>query len=155
MNGTNGTADGDDIEMDVKPKGVNGFSLINGTHPSSKPQSPYAHEAAPLIGMFKAEFCRRYGWPKEDPLEVVVDLGSRGGALNVIEKARRVMGERLGPIRSWEELPVSLHLCSWTWTDAAFSSRWKFPSHRLGDTTRSLFVPSARNKRQRPTRQTC
>ena len=72
-----------------------------------KSESPYTHESAPLIGMFRAEFCRRHEWPKEDPLEVVVDLGSRGGALNAIEKARRVMGERLGPIRTWEELPVS------------------------------------------------
>lgn len=59
-----------------------------------------------LVKMFTAEFCRRYQWPKEDPLEVAVDLGSRGGALNVIEKARRVMGEHLGHVRKWTDLPV-------------------------------------------------
>jgi hypothetical protein len=41
---------------------------------------------------------------------VVVDLGSRGGALHAIEKARRVMGEHLGDVRSWQELPVSDHI---------------------------------------------
>jgi hypothetical protein len=69
--------------------------------------SPYNHDRAPLVAMFKAEYCRRHGWPKDDPLEVVVDLGSRGGALNAIEKARRVMGERLGRVRTWTDLPVS------------------------------------------------
>lgn len=70
-------------------------------------RSPYAHDTYPLVSMFRAEYCRRHGWAKEDPLGVVVDLGSRGGALNVIEKARRVMGEHLGNVRQWEELPVS------------------------------------------------
>ena len=81
------------------------------------PPSPYSAELArqslstqPLVSMFRAEFCRRHGWPKEEPLEVVVDLGSRGGALNVIEKARRVMGEHLGNVRTWQELPVRLTL---------------------------------------------
>ncbi|KAK8846625.1 hypothetical protein IAR55_005711 [Kwoniella newhampshirensis] len=63
-----------------------------------------------LVKMFKAEFCRRYQWPKEDPLEVAVDLGSRGGALNVIEKARRVMGEHLGHVRQWTDLPMEVPL---------------------------------------------
>jgi hypothetical protein len=63
-----------------------------------------------LIDLFREEFCRRHGWPKEDPLEVIVDLGSRGGALNVIEKARKVMGNHLGDVKTWGELPVCL-LC--------------------------------------------
>ncbi|MCQ8811568.1 hypothetical protein NQU36_26575 [Escherichia coli] len=37
---------------------------------------------------------------------MIVDLGSRGGALNAVEKARKVIGERLGDVRSWDELPV-------------------------------------------------
>ncbi len=68
--------------------------------------SPYSNDPAPLVNMFQAEFCRRHGWSKEEPLGVVVDLGSRGGALNVIEKARRVMGDHLGHVRTWQELPV-------------------------------------------------
>lgn len=78
-------------------------------------ESPYSEEVAdrydfkPLVILFRTEFCRRHGLPKEEPLEVVVDLGSRGGALNVIEKARRVMGDRLGNIRKWDELPVRIH----------------------------------------------
>ena len=63
--------------------------------------------------MFQAEFCRRHGWAKEEPLEVVVELGGRGGGLNAVEKARRVMGERLGSVRTWEELPVSLAGVLW------------------------------------------
>jgi hypothetical protein len=69
-------------------------------------RSPYVHESAPLVAMFQAEYCRLHGWPKEDPLEVAIDLGSRGGGLAAIEKARKVMGERLGPVRTWTDLPV-------------------------------------------------
>ncbi|KAK4685247.1 E3 ubiquitin-protein transferase RMND5, partial [Tremellales sp. Uapishka_1] len=81
-------------------------SLYVGSPTPPKPRSPYALEKQPLIQMFIAEFCRLHQWPKEEPLEVVVDLGSRGGALNVIEKARRVMGERLGKMEV--PLPPSL-----------------------------------------------
>lgn len=71
-------------------------------------ESPYTEQdAESLVQLFREEFCRRNGWPKEDPLEVVVDLGSRGGALHAVEKARRVMGEHLGDVRKWDELPVS------------------------------------------------
>jgi hypothetical protein len=90
---SNGHGGGD---MDIEDEGRPG-----------KLMSPYKHESIPLIKMFQEEFCRRHGWPKEEPLEVLVDLGSRGGALNAIEKARRVMGERLGPVRKWTDLPVS------------------------------------------------
>lgn len=70
--------------------------------------TPYTRDTTySLVSMFRAEFCRRHGWAKEEPLEVVVDLGSRGGALNAIEKARRVMGDRLGNVRKWTDLPVS------------------------------------------------
>ena len=65
-----------------------------------------AKDTMALVQLFREEYCRRHGWPKEDPLEVVVDLGSRGGALNAIEKARRVMGTHLGDVRKWDELPV-------------------------------------------------
>ena len=68
--------------------------------------SPYQNDPAPLVTLFSSEYCRRHGWAKEEPLGVVVDLGSRGGALNVIEKARRVMGDHLGHVRTWQELPV-------------------------------------------------
>lgn len=64
-----------------------------------------------LIALFREEYCKVHHWAKEDPLEVVVDLGSRGGALHAIEKARRVMGEHLGDVRSWQELPVSGQIC--------------------------------------------
>lgn len=61
-----------------------------------------------LIPLFTAEFCRLHGWAREEPLDVAVDLGGRGGALSMIEKGRRVMGDRLGDVRQWDELPVSL-----------------------------------------------
>ena len=86
---------------------LNGHTMdIDGDDTLAPKSSPYAHDTAPLISMFRAEFCRRHEWPKEEPLEVVADLGSRGGALNAIEKARRVMGERLGSVRTWTDLPV-------------------------------------------------
>jgi hypothetical protein len=69
--------------------------------------TPYNHDDYPLSKMFQAEFCRRHGMAKEELLEVAVDLGGKGGALGVIEKARRVMGERLGNVRTWQDLPVS------------------------------------------------
>ncbi len=74
----------------------------------SRTTEPYQHDPAPLMSMFRVEFCRRHGWAKEEPLGVVVDLGSREGALNVIDKARRVMGDHLGHVRTWQELPVRL-----------------------------------------------
>jgi hypothetical protein len=71
------------------------------------PHGTEAAEGGSLVALFREEFCRRHGWPKEDPLEVIVDLGSRGGALNAVEKARKLIGERLGQdARTWDELPV-------------------------------------------------
>jgi hypothetical protein len=71
------------------------------------PLGPQPIEGGSLVSLFREEFCRRHGWPKEDPLEVIVDLGSRGGALNAVEKARKLIGERLGQdARTWDELPV-------------------------------------------------
>ncbi|WVW78889.1 hypothetical protein I302_100852 [Kwoniella bestiolae CBS 10118] len=67
-------------------------------------------ESEELQKMFQEEFCRRYQWSKEDPLEVTVELGSRGGTLDRIEKARRVMGEHLGNVRKWDELPMEVPL---------------------------------------------
>ncbi|WVQ68832.1 uncharacterized protein L199_007041 [Kwoniella botswanensis] len=67
-------------------------------------------ELEELAKMFQNEFCRRYQWSKEDPLEVTVELGSRGGTLDKIEKARRVMGEHLGNVRKWDELPMEVPL---------------------------------------------
>jgi len=69
-------------------------------------KTPYRHDDYPLAKMFQAEFCRRHGMPKEELLEVAVELGGRGGALGTIEKARRVMGDRLGNVRKWTDLPV-------------------------------------------------
>jgi hypothetical protein len=79
--------------------------------PTQLATSPYADllspslEAPALVPLFRVEFCRLHGWAREDPLSVVVDLGA-GGALGKIEKARKVMKERLGEIRTWDELPV-------------------------------------------------
>lgn len=94
-----------------------------------KLKSPYTHDPAPLVSLFRAEFCRRHEWPKEEPLEVVVDLGSRGGALNAIEKARKVMGERLGSVRQWTDLPVR-RAPSGTWSDANFQMEIPLPTSR-------------------------
>lgn len=95
--------DGEDDPMsngDSKSK----HNSYSNPYKTSQPQN---ESLQPLINLFISEFSRRHGLPKEDPLAIAVDLGSRGGALNDIEKARRVMGERLGSIRQWEELPVS------------------------------------------------
>jgi hypothetical protein len=78
------------------------------SHENEKQQS--LDEGGSLTALFREEFCRRHGWSKEDPLEVIVDLGSRGGALNAVEKARKLIGERLGQdARTWDELPVCHH----------------------------------------------
>jgi len=133
-NGTHGHSDNDGMDLDDERLG--------------QPKSPYKHESVPLIQLFKEEFCRRHGWPKEEPLEVLVDLGSRGGALNAIEKARRVMGERLGPVRTWTDLPVSVALdCP--------DNRRKSPCRARDGTTRYSSVPSAKVKRARRTRRRC
>lgn len=83
------------------------LSLITSCLYQDEEESPYENDPAPLAAMFRDDYCRFHGWAREEPLEVVVTLGSRGGALNAIEKARRVMGERLGNVRTWQELPVS------------------------------------------------
>lgn len=82
------------------------LKLLTSTLYADKAPTNLPKETTSLVQLFREEFCRRHGWPKEDPLEVVVDLGSRGGALNAIEKARRVMGAHLGDVRKWDELPV-------------------------------------------------
>ncbi|ODN96559.1 hypothetical protein L198_04274 [Cryptococcus wingfieldii CBS 7118] len=69
-----------------------------------------ATDLAALVSSFRLEFHRLHQWPKEDPLSVAVDLGSTGGALMVIEKARRVMGEHLGHVRQWTDLPMEVPL---------------------------------------------
>jgi hypothetical protein len=83
--------------------------ITSALYPSSSASmpSPYSHDDYPLSKMFQAEFCRRHSMPKEELLEVAVELGGKGGALGAIEKARKVMGERLGNIRTWQDLPVS------------------------------------------------
>lgn len=85
--------------------GAIAFSSDLHTSPYADLLSP-AYAAASLVPLFRIEFCRLHGWPKEDPLDVVVELGANG-ALNKIEKARKVMQDRLGDVRTWEELPVS------------------------------------------------
>lgn len=62
-------------------------------------------EAKALIPSFKLEFCRLHGWPKEDPLDVVVELGSNGSLIK-IDKARAMLKDRIGDVRTWDELPV-------------------------------------------------
>ncbi|KAJ9109085.1 hypothetical protein QFC21_000413 [Naganishia friedmannii] len=66
-------------------------------------------EAKALIPSFKLEFCRLHGWPKEDPLDVVVELGSNGSLIK-IDKARAMLKDRIGDVRTWDELPISLPL---------------------------------------------
>ncbi|KAJ9125426.1 hypothetical protein QFC22_000387 [Naganishia vaughanmartiniae] len=61
-------------------------------------------EARALIPSFKLEFCRLHGWPKEDPLDVVVELGSNGSLIK-IDKARAMLKDRIGDVRTWDELP--------------------------------------------------
>jgi hypothetical protein len=63
-------------------------------------------EAKALIPYFKVEFCRLHGWPKEDPLDVLVELGSNGSLIK-IDKARTMLKDRIGDVRTWDELPVS------------------------------------------------
>jgi hypothetical protein len=65
--------------------------------------------AASLVPLFQSEYCRLHGIPREDPLEVVVEIGA-GGALSRIEKGRKVVESRMGPVRAWEELPVGCSL---------------------------------------------
>lgn len=62
-------------------------------------------EAGALIPYFKVEFCRLHGWPKEDPLDVLVELGSNGSLIK-IDKARTMLKDRIGDVRTWDELPV-------------------------------------------------
>lgn len=85
--------------------GAIAFGSDLGSSPYADLLSP-AYAAAALVPLFRIEFCRLHGWPKEDPLDVVVELGANG-ALAKIEKARKVMKDRLGDVRTWEELPVS------------------------------------------------
>ena len=120
---------------------------------SGETTSPYQNDPAPLVAMFRAEFCRRHGWAKEEPLGVVVDLGSRGGALNVIEKARRVMGDHLGQVRTWQELPVRSPSPASEFRLEL--GRWRSPCRHHGDIIRSSSVRCRRNKRPSRIRQRC
>lgn len=112
MSRSDSTADtGEDSAMED----VNSPSNPSATAPAA-PIQPYTalRHPAPLARMFEAEFCRRHGLPKEDLLSVAVDLGTKGGALAAIEKARKVMllGDRLGNVREWDELPMEIPLPS-------------------------------------------
>ena len=97
-----------DPDADADPDADLGLGEEADAQNASHRQSPYTHDPAPLVSMFKAEFCRLHQLPREDPLKVAVDLGSRGGALNALEKARKVMGARLGDVRTWYDLPVGV-----------------------------------------------
>jgi hypothetical protein len=99
-----------------------------------------------LSVLFREEFCRLHGWPAEDPLEVVVDLGSRGGALNAVEKARKVIGQRLGDVRSWDELPVRFSLLPLLRSNLILMIRWKSLFLLLDDIIPSLSALLPRNK---------
>ncbi|OCF42093.1 hypothetical protein I317_04064 [Kwoniella heveanensis CBS 569] len=96
---------GKDVDMDEEADGCNQRKAEEEDKKRERQE-----QLEKLAKMLKDEFCRRYQWPKEDPLEVALDLGSRGGALNVIEKARKVMSEHLGPIRTWTDLPIEVPL---------------------------------------------
>lgn len=111
--------------------------------------SPYTiPNGASLAELFREEFCRRHSWAKEDPLEVVVDLGSRGGALNAVEKARRVMGAHLGDVRKWDELPVSSRHTDIVYVTLTGTCRWRSRSRRLDVITRFSYVRSRKNNRR-------
>ncbi|WVQ97682.1 hypothetical protein IAU59_004796 [Kwoniella sp. CBS 9459] len=112
-NGTGNGVDGNDhvIEVDTSRDGGMDVDGEDGRELGAEKQKrERKEELEELAKMLQDEFCRRYQWPKEDPLEVALDLGSRGGALNVIEKARKVMSEHLGPIRTWTDLPIEVPL---------------------------------------------
>jgi hypothetical protein len=114
--------------------------------------SPYHHDPAPLVSMFRAEYCRRHGIAKEEPLDVAVELGSRGGALGAIEKARKVMGDRLGSVRTWTDLPVHLSLLLSASTDRI---RWKSHYLQTDVTIQSSYVLYRKNRRRRSIRPKC
>lgn len=94
---------GGDVDMDNTDPSENKSEELPAVQPYTDLRAP-----APLAKMFEAEFCRRHGLPKEDLLSIAIDLGGRGGALAAIEKARKVMllGDRMGNVREWDELPV-------------------------------------------------
>nr|XP_018265904.1 uncharacterized protein I303_02281 [Kwoniella dejecticola CBS 10117]OBR88062.1 hypothetical protein I303_02281 [Kwoniella dejecticola CBS 10117] len=91
----------------MKGRFTNGKSIDNLEEAKERERQ---EKLAELQKMFQEEFCRLHQWSKEDSLEVTVELGSRGGTLDKIEKARRVMGEHLGNVRKWEELPMEVPL---------------------------------------------
>jgi hypothetical protein len=105
----------DDVAMgDDSEQGTSTMPEAESGSGSSAQPLPYTdlRRPAPLAQMFEAEFCRRHGLPKEDLLSIAVDLGGKGGALAAIEKARKVMllGDRMGNVREWDELPVCARL---------------------------------------------
>jgi hypothetical protein len=123
-------------------------------------------EGGSLVALFREEFCRRHGWPKEDPLEVIVDLGSRGGALNAVEKARKLIGERLGQdARTWDELPVCpLYYCSSSYSCCCFcvrtratvlTGRWRSHYQPRDDITQCSYAQFQKNKQQNRIPQRC
>lgn len=104
LSADDGAEDGSgDIEMDAADPTEQKAEESPAAQPYTDLRAP-----APLAKMFEAEFCRRHGLPKEDLLSIAIDLGGRGGALAAIEKARKVMllGDRMGNVREWDELPV-------------------------------------------------
>ena len=114
-------------------------------------------EGGSLVALFREEFCRRHGWPKEDPLEVIVDLGSRGGALNAVEKARKLIGERLGQdARTWDELPVCPQSISQSrMRESMLINRWKSHCQPRDGIIQYSFAQYRKNKQQNRTPQRC
>ena len=58
-----------------------------------------------LEPLFAKEYCASLGMSRQVPLRVVGDIGG-GGAMAIIERARKVMGDRKGDWRQMDELPV-------------------------------------------------
>jgi hypothetical protein len=121
------------------------------------PHGTQAAEGGSLVALFREEFCRRHGWPKEDPLEVIVDLGSRGGALNAVEKARKLIGERLGQdARTWDELPVCPLSSSHSRIRAVIlTNRWRSRCRPRDDITRYSYAQYRKNRPQNRIPQRC
>jgi len=118
------------------------------------PHGTQAAEGGSLVSLFREEFCRRHGWPKEDPLEVIVDLGSRGGALNAVEKARKLIGERLGQdARTWDELPVC-HIFHLLYV-SILMNRWRSHYQPPDDITRYSYAQYRKSKPQSRIPQRC
>ncbi|WWC87311.1 uncharacterized protein L201_002200 [Kwoniella dendrophila CBS 6074] len=110
-NGEEGMIENDESKSMTMHKSRRRLSNGNSIETISKAkEKEFEKDKSELVEMFKNEFCRRYQWSKEDSLKISIELGSKFGSLDKIEKARKVMGEHLGNIRKWDELPMEVPL---------------------------------------------